>query len=225
MALAEPPPSPLPPPRLPNVVDCSSQKAARKLGLARAEVPRHPGDGSTPAEWKHDEAAAWKLLASAAAQDHQEAQVLLGNLNLQEDPTAAIQWYELAANPVPTDSGEERAPHADALFNLGQIFFDGVHVARDPRLATSYFQRAANGGDASAMYWLGYLHHHGSDECGISQDGAESLRLLSAAAGESRPCIVIGFVLRCTTALCSVERGCCRACMKCQGMGGARKCV
>ena len=75
-----------------------------------------------PATLCQDEGAAWKLLSDAAAHEHRDAQVLLGNLHLNKSPpdaVGAVQWYEIAAdNP---DS-----PHPDALFNLGQLYYNGA---------------------------------------------------------------------------------------------------
>lgn len=50
--------------------------------------------------------------------------MLLGNLHLARDPPdaeSAIQWYEEAATKT-----HDHPPHPDALFNLGQLYYNGV---------------------------------------------------------------------------------------------------
>lgn len=69
-----------------------------------------------------DESLAEYWLKRAAEQDHANAQVALGNICLQSSDeaivAAGIEWYKLAAQADP--------PHADALYNLGLIYYNGA---------------------------------------------------------------------------------------------------
>ena len=49
--------------------------------------------------------------------------------------------------------------------------------------AVGYFELAAELGDASALFWMGHVLHHGDAMCGVSQDPARSLKYLHQAAG------------------------------------------
>ena len=102
------------------------QKQAQRVRAAGGDpdaVPQVPS-GTLPSSFVRDEGAAWSALSRAAGQGHQEAQVLLGNLHLARDPPdaeSAIQWYEEASTKP-----DDHPPHPDALFNLGQLYYNGV---------------------------------------------------------------------------------------------------
>lgn len=80
-------------------------------------------------------------------------------------------------------------PHADALYNLGLAYWEGIPavVPRDRLRAAAYFRRAADLFDPSALFWLGYSHHNGDKEAGIPRDSRFAMRYLELAAGSGHP--------------------------------------
>ena len=162
-------------------------------------------DASTmPLEPSTARAAAW--LSRAAAAGHADAQVALGNLLMRGvadvGPGAdaavrasaeasatprvaeALRWYEVAANGP--------HPHADALFNLGMIYWEGVGggtdnegaVAQDLPRALSFFERAASARDASALFFYGTLLCDGHAGAGVRASPARGLKFVEAAAAD-----------------------------------------
>jgi TPR repeat protein len=149
---------------------------------------------------------AWLLRAAAA--DHGDAQVALGNLCMRGvaplgappgDAAAlsaaearaapriaeAMGWYELAARGGGDGAAAPSSePHPDALFNLGSIYWGGVegHVAADERRAIGFFEAAAALGDASALCFLGQVALEGSEAAGVPRNSRMAVRHLERAA-------------------------------------------
>ncbi|CAK4317821.1 unnamed protein product [Aphanomyces euteiches] len=109
-------------------------------------------------------AKAVEWLRHAADNGYRDAYVRLGNLCMAHDPPlvyAAIAWYSAIA--VKCD-----APHPDALYNLGMIYYEDhpnlePPLKQDMPLAMSYFMKAAKIGDPSAQYFVGHILHVGND--------------------------------------------------------------
>lgn len=57
-----------------------------------------------------------------------------------------------------------RSGHAEAEYYLGIMYQHGHGVARDPRLAARWYERAARQGQAEAAFALGFLLYYGAGE-------------------------------------------------------------
>jgi TPR repeat protein len=107
---------------------------------------------------KADPAAAQRWLTQALHQGQPEAALALGDLAAHtpasRDKAAnervvqvALSWYQIAANGgVPS-----------AQFKLGNAYFAGVGVARDPAQAQAWYRRAAEQGLPQAQHALGIM--------------------------------------------------------------------
>ncbi len=77
-----------------------------------------------------------------------------------------------------------------AQFALGSLYCDGLAVARDYRLARSWFEKAARQGHGEAQFVLGFLLYHGagqpSSEGALGRDRAAAAPWLEAAAARGR---------------------------------------
>lgn len=62
-----------------------------------------------------------------------------------------MEYFEKAA-----DNDE-----AGAHYNLGVMYFKGIHVKKDVKLASKYFIVAANAGQSKAFYQLAKMFHTG----------------------------------------------------------------
>ena len=117
----------------------------------------------------------------------------------------ALAWYHLAAGVgeeeddtvgstrVVFSGGEEEGgegpslgpfPHPDALYNLGQIYWEGIagKVAKDLPRALQLFNTAAAAGDTSALFFLGHLLRIGNEELGIRKNVRKALASLESSA-------------------------------------------
>ncbi len=72
------------------------------------------------------------------------------------DETKAREWYEKAKN------GD-----AEAMFNLGVMYYNGEGVAKDYGKAREWYGKAAENGDATAMFFLGLMYYNGK---GVPKD-------------------------------------------------------
>src|ERR1700759_2708164 len=69
----------------------------------------------------------------------------------------ATRWFQLAS----------QHGHANAAFNLGQMYAAGQGVPKSPVEAVKYYRMAANQGFADAQYKLGVAYEEGS---GVAKD-------------------------------------------------------
>ena len=73
-----------------------------------------------------------------------------------------------------------------AQFALGSLYCDGLAVARDYRLARSWFEKAARQGHREAQFVLGFLLYHGAGQPGsagaLRRDRVAAAPWLEAAA-------------------------------------------
>lgn len=162
------------PPAAPHRVCARTQqnRKARRRGepSAAARALAESGERERSAR---QQAEQW--LTKAASGGHVPAMVKLGNLFMHgTEPQAAValRWYRRAAS----------ADHPDALYNAATLLFEGTHVAADKPAALRLFQRASQLGDASASYFLGYLHHVGDEDAGVAPAPRAGARYLAAAA-------------------------------------------
>ena len=83
--------------------------------------------------------------------------------------TAVQEWRPLA------DQG-----HAEAQYELGNMYARGLGVTEDDAAALRWFRRAADQGHAEAEFFIGWMYVNGE---GVAQDHAEGLRWYRRAAG------------------------------------------
>ena len=84
--------------------------------------------------------------------------------------TSSLEEYEKAAKD-----------NADAMFNLGVRYDDGLGVARDDAKAREWYEKAAAKGNADAMNNLGALYFDGR---GVTQDYAKAREWYEKAAAK-----------------------------------------
>ena len=102
----------------------------------------------------------------ASRKNHGGAMCYLGNILLAkenaDDNLEAVLWYEKAVNLT--------NPSTDALFNLGTLYFNGREdvIKQDLLKSFSYFKRAADLGDSSSQFWIGYCYFTGEGVDGIA---------------------------------------------------------
>lgn len=114
-----------------------------------------------------------KPLEVAAALDFVEAQLLLGEQLRETDPEDAIKWMVAAAN-----NGSIDAMRQAGLMLSNDI---GSHKKNLPE-AARWFQRAADGGDPSAMFALGECYQLGK---GVAPDPQQALDWINKAAARN----------------------------------------
>ncbi|OQR93592.1 hypothetical protein ACHHYP_02443 [Achlya hypogyna] len=131
---------------------------------------------------RQSNAKAIEWLRRAADSGHREAYVRLGNLCMEHDPPlahAGAAWYSLLANC--------EAPHPDALYNLGLLYYNGSAqsvppIAADAERAMHYFMKAAEVGDPSALFFMGHILHVGHEV--VPANAISSLLMLEAAVNK-----------------------------------------
>jgi len=78
------------------------------------------------------------------------------------------------------------APHPDACFNLGKLYYDGCEAIPEfvPNRIESiqWFEEAAKEGDTASQFWLGYVYHYGDALANILPDGNQTLAHLTQAS-------------------------------------------
>jgi TPR repeat protein len=86
-----------------------------------------------------------------------------------------MEWYEKAAS-----QGD-----ADALSNIGHLYFSGYGVPQDYSQAMEWFQKAADQGETKAQICLGLMHECG---LGVSEDKEKAIEWFRKAmvAGDDR---------------------------------------
>uniref|UniRef100_A0A7S2RU95 Uncharacterized protein n=1 Tax=Rhizochromulina marina TaxID=1034831 RepID=A0A7S2RU95_9STRA len=176
------------------------RKKARATGDGTPVTITHHSSSSARFTLLEEDALAAGFFELAADRGHTGAMVGLGNLCLQRAEAdygegtpdeawrlqtrraieQAIEWYHQAADAEP--------PHADALYNLGQVFFTGRGGSKIRREeAVALFQRSARAGDSSAEFFLFQLYRVGDAEANIAEDPQECLRHLDNAVRAKHP--------------------------------------
>ena len=144
-------------------------RTEKKIRIQKKKNSEALDPKATPTISDYDLGLDW--LRKASRKSHGKAMCYLGNILLAKDNDADVQeavlWYEKAAN-LPN-------PSTDALFNLGSLYFDGKEgaIGKDLCKSFSYFKLAADLGDSSSQFWVGY--------CYFTGEGVDG------AAGEPRP--------------------------------------
>ncbi|MDD5328276.1 MAG: hypothetical protein PHY02_10780, partial [Phycisphaerae bacterium] len=105
--------------------------------------------------------AEWLYLKSAQEGDS-HSMYKLGGAYLDNDIKEAIQWFEKAVD----------AGNADAMFELGLMYYSGTYVKKDYSKAFEYFLESANAGNEIAMYNVGSLYYEGN---GVETDTAKAV--------------------------------------------------
>jgi TPR repeat protein len=129
-----------------------SKKRARKAGVKEALINLDVNEDPLDVDIDY-----W-LAEAGIRHNYLPAKVLLANRlmkrDVYEDAVEAIDLY--------TDAAAEG--HADAAFNLGNLYFHGHEVGRIAthfEMSLKYFHLAAHLRDASALYWLGHCYISG----------------------------------------------------------------
>lgn len=162
---------------------------------------------------QYPEALSWARRAAEQSPDgrYQLGQLYLHGQGLEQDPAAALDWFEQAAaqglaraqyqsarmyqsgqgtsaNPGKARQRFEQAArqgHREAQLALGLLYLNGDGVAANAGKARDWLLRAARQGSAGAQYQLGELYAQGF---GVPADAAAAYVWLSLAQqnGESR---------------------------------------
>jgi TPR repeat protein len=74
-----------------------------------------------------------------------------GHCNVDRDESKAFYWYNESAN-----GGD-----ADAMFEVGQFYLQGVACCEDVLQAYQWIKKAAENKNPNAFYLLGYLYEMG----------------------------------------------------------------
>ena len=69
--------------------------------------------------------------------------------------------------------------NAEAQYNLGLLYFNGLGVGVDKVEAVKWYRLAANQGDADAQFNLGHAYYHGE---GVSVDKVEGMKWMKLSA-------------------------------------------
>jgi localization factor PodJL len=162
--------------------DLESKAKAPPIAATAVAVPERADDNLLRAEF---ESASQALAARApgavdqlrhvAEQGYAPAQSRLGQIysgagNLvKPDPAAARLWTERAA----------KGGIADAMHNLGIMYYNGVGGSSNAVAAAIWFRKAAERGMLSSQYNIGLLYERGE---GVPLDPSEAYKWLSIAA-------------------------------------------
>lgn len=119
---------------------------------------------------------ALRQLRNAAKENQVLAQNALGQAYLQRNNMSlALHWLEKAAQ-------QQSNP---ARVTLGKLYLQGTTgVGKSYTRALSYFQPAAEAGDAAAAYYLGIMYKQGY---GVEIDASQSAHWLKVAADQQLP--------------------------------------
>lgn len=99
-------------------------------------------------------------------------------------PADPARRSDATPGPDPAAQAKEAASRGNpaAQFALGQMYYEGSGVARDPVEAARWFQRAADQGNANAQHVLGEMYDKG---LGVKEDPAQALFWFAAAAEQN----------------------------------------
>lgn len=111
-------------------------------------------------------------LEQAAAQGVVEARGLLGMVYVTQESTQLERGLELVEDSA-------RRGHSESQVYLGILYKYGDHRPKDPKLALTWFQRAADQGNCDARFHLGELLCDGE---GVAQDKKRGLSWIRQAA-------------------------------------------
>ncbi len=119
---------------------------------------------------------ALRKLKIAAKQNQVLAQNALGNVYLQyKNMGLGLQWLDIAAQ-------NKSNP---ARVSLGKLYLQGTTgVGRNHVKALSYFQPAAEAGNAAAAYYLGIMYKNGY---GVETDASQAAHWFKVAADQQLP--------------------------------------
>jgi TPR repeat protein len=117
----------------------------------------------------------------AAAQNHPEAQYVMGRLYVSgegvgQNFTEAVRFYELAA----------AQGHAKAQFYLGLMAQAGLGVKQDLPKAIKLYEKAADKGETGAMYYLGNCYRFGIGVAKDADKGAKYYEKAMESAGRNK---------------------------------------
>ncbi|WP_291317514.1 tetratricopeptide repeat protein [Desulfuromonas sp.] len=104
-----------------------------------------------------------------------------GQLVLQTRSIRALSRDGLGLEKI-----EQRASAGDpdAQFQLGQAYYEGKVLLRDPTEAARWYEKAANSGHSEAQYRLGLLYSRGD---GVVESYAQAAKWLFRAARQDHP--------------------------------------
>src|SRR6266851_2979402 len=140
-----------------------------KAQFARARRLWIPGRRAS----KQKKLEAMKWYRTAAELGHPQAQVALGEIQLESDlpfydPSAGFDWIRRAA-----EQG-----HVNAQRFLGRELAVGEIVERDPKRAAYWYRKAALSGHADAQYNLGIMYWEGD---GVPKNAATARKWIAKA--------------------------------------------
>ncbi|MEH6448549.1 MAG: SEL1-like repeat protein [Oleispira sp.] len=131
-------------------------------------------------EGKKDVNQAFKWFIKAAEAGSLKAQLVLGSEYITgedlgaKDPKQALHWYKKAA--------EQGDP--EGLFNVGDIYFNGLLGKKNPEQALPWYEKAAERDNARALVALGRMY---LDGVGVIQDSKHAIQWFSKAAEQDAP--------------------------------------
>ncbi len=100
------------------------------------------------------------------------AKCLLFGTGVDRNPEKALSWLEMLADP-------ERRLDPETLRVIGELYFEGREVPVDLQKALKWLELAAAGGDADAMFRLGYMRDYG---IGVKEDPDKAYYWFNKAA-------------------------------------------
>lgn len=143
---------------------------AQVQSLSVSEITKRvKPDDSLPSVVKEIEAKAFE--GSPEAQHDLAAIYTAGHGGVKQDYKRAATWFEIAAE----------GGIANAAYNLGVLYHQGIGVKQDLKTALSWYQKAADQGHPEAQYNLGIAHIEG---VGMPYDAAKAARYFENAARE-----------------------------------------
>ena len=83
--------------------------------------------------------------------------------------------------PFAETKAKAEAGDADAQFNLGVMYYQGLGVEQDFKEVVKWYQKAADQGDVEAQYNLGVMYYQG---LGVEQDFKEAVKWYQKAADQ-----------------------------------------
>jgi len=89
---------------------------------------------------------------------------------------------------------QDKANNPLAQYELGKIYYDGIGVNRNHKIAKEYWIKSANNGYSQAQYSLGYLYLFGE---GIILDYKEGCKWLKLASEQNHSEAMLLYKKRC----------------------------
>jgi hypothetical protein len=123
------------------------------------------------AKWRaHQAIKATELFRQAASLGEPQCMDELGEINMDDNPVEAVQWFHKAAE----------AGNPSGMLHLGGMYQVGIGVLVDYDMAAFWYGKAADKGNADAMYNLGRMYESGQ---GVAKDSKMAKERYSKAAG------------------------------------------